>query len=178
MPKAELQVKASRVVFKGKVFSVTRDTVVEPGGVESTREVVRHAGSAVIMPRLDDGRILLVRQFRLPVRERMWELAAGRLDPGEKPLDAARRELREETGFSAAKWKLLGDFYPSPGYVDERMWLFVAQGLERGPKDPDEDESIRQRWFSPQAVENLIRGRKIKDGKTLIGLYLLQQLSK
>ncbi len=178
MPRAELQVKESRVVFSGKVFSVTRDTVVEPGGVKSTREIVRHAGSAVIMPRLDDGRILLVRQFRLPVRDRLLELAAGRLDPGEKPLDAAKRELREETGFSAARWKLLGDFFPSPGYVDERMWLFVAEGLQRGAKEPDEDELIRQRWFSLHAVESLIRSGKLKDAKTLIGCYLIQQLGK
>ena len=169
----EGEVLASRAVFKGRVFSVTRDRVREPGGIEITREVVRHAGSAVILPRRDDGRVLLVRQFRLPVRRSIWELAAGRRDPGETPLRAARRELEEETGLSAERWKLLGEFYPSPGYVDERMWLFLAQGLREGQARPEDDERIRKRWFTLDQLGALVRSGGIQDAKTLIGYFLI-----
>jgi ADP-ribose pyrophosphatase len=169
----EGEVLESTAVFKGRVFSVTRDRVREPGGIEITREVVRHAGSAVILPRRDDGRVLLVRQFRLPARRSIWELAAGRRDPGETPLRAARRELEEETGLTAERWKLLGEFYPSPGYVDERMWLFLAEGLRKGQARPEDDERIRKRWFTLDQLGALVRSGGLQDAKTLIGYFLI-----
>lgn len=172
---AAVKLIRSRRVYTGRVFSVTRDEVVEPGGVRITRDVVRHAGSAVIIPRRDDGRILLVRQFRLPTLKRMWELAAGRLDTDEKPLDGARRELREETGLTADRWKLLATFYPSPGYVDERMWLYLAEGLRAGRAHPDEDEVINKRWFTLDQIGGLVAGKRIEDAKTLLGYFLLRQ---
>lgn len=168
-----LRVVSCEVIFDGRVFSVTRDTVIEPGGGRVEREVVRHAGSAVIVPRRADGRILLVRQFRLAAQQFLWELAAGRLDVGESPLEAARRELQEETGLTAGHWKFLGEFFASPGYVDERMWLFLAEDLRRGRSCPEPDEVIRQRWFTPAEFGNLIRRGKIQDAKTLLGYFLL-----
>lgn len=170
--------ESSKVVFRGRVFSVTRDAVREPGGVRVVREVVRHAGSAVILPRRDDGRVLLVRQFRLPPRRLLWELAAGRLDAGETPLAAARRELEEETGLFAERWELLAEYYPSPGYVDEKMWVYLAEGLRWGRARPEPDEMIRKRWFSPEELGELIRRRKIEDGKTLVGYFSLQAVKR
>ncbi len=168
-----LRVKSSKTIFEGRVFSVTRDVVVEPGGVQIARDVVRHAGSAVILLRRRDGRVLLVRQFRLPTRQYLWELAAGRLDRGERPLDAARRELREETGFTARRWKLLAEFFPSPGYVNEKMWLYLAEDLRPGPAQPDPDEVVHHRWFSVPRLEQMVRRGRIKDAKTLLGYFLL-----
>ncbi len=167
-------VAKSKLVFRGRVFSVTREEVVEPGGVRVTREVVRHSGSAVVIPQRDDGRLLFVRQFRLPSQSFLWEAVAGRLDAGESPLDAARRELAEEAGLSAREWTSLGVFYPSPGYVDERMWIFLARGLRRAAAHPDPDERIRKRWFRPEELGNMVRRRRLQDAKTVIGYFLLR----
>jgi len=170
---SDFRLEESRTVFRGRVFQVTRDRAREPGGVEVTRDIVRHAGSAVILPRRDDGRILLVRQFRLPARRRLWELAAGRLDPGESPLQAAKRELGEETGFTAERWRLLVEYFPSPGYLDEKMWIYLAEGLKRGRARPEEDERIERRWFTPEQIQRMIRSGKLEDGKALVGCLLL-----
>jgi ADP-ribose pyrophosphatase len=115
------------------------------------------------------NRILLVRQFRLPAAKDLWELPAGRLDRGEKPLAAARRELKEETGYQARKWKRLVSFWPSPGYVGEHMTIFLATDLTAGEAHPMEDEHIECRWFKRKQVDHLIRDGKIEDGKTMIG---------
>ena len=173
-PAQQLKLKRSDVVFQGRVFSVTRDTVVEPGGKKVVRELVRHPGSAVILPLRTDGHLLLVRQFRLAPRRFLWELAAGRIDGGEIPLEAAQRELLEETGFKAARWKLLAEVFPSPGFVDEKMWLFVAEGLRQGRARPEPDELIRKRWFTLARLGEMIRRGKIQDGKTLLGYFLLR----
>ena len=173
-PAREVKIQRSQVVFRGRVFSVTRDWVVEPGGKKVVRELVRHPGSAVILPRRSDGRLLLVRQFRLAPRQFLWELAAGRIEGGESPLEAARRELLEETGFRASRWKLLAEVFPSPGFVDERMWLFLAEELRQGRARPEPDELIRKRWVALPQLEELIQRGKIQDGKTLLGYFLLR----
>src|SRR5262249_53014531 len=142
-----MKIISSEERYKSKIFTVTEDRAVEPGGFEIKRDIVRHPGSAVMMAVDPKKRILLVRQFRLPAQKSMWELPAGRLDPGEKPLQAAKRELREETGYTARRWKKLVEYYPSPGYVSERMSLYLATDLEEGDAQPMEDERIEKRWF-------------------------------
>jgi len=122
-------------------------------------------------------RILLVRQYRLPADAYLWELPAGRLDPGETPLQAAKRELKEETGYRARSWKKLVSFWPSPGYVQERMTLFVATGLTQGAATPMEDERIETRWFTRREVAAMIHAGKLQDAKTILGFLLWQQKS-
>ncbi|MGB9605830.1 MAG: NUDIX hydrolase [Bryobacteraceae bacterium] len=166
----------SRTLCRTKIFSVTEDHVIEPGGVEARRVVVRHGPSAVIIAVDSRRRVLLVRQFRLPAGASIWELPAGRVNPGEQPLAAARRELLEETGYRARRWKKLIAFYPSPGYVTERMHVFLATSLQRGEAKPDEDERIRCRWFSRRELAVWLRAGRLVDGKTLVGLLLWEKL--
>src|SRR6185437_1888018 len=123
---------SSREVFKNKLFTVTDEVAHDPDGFEIHRSIVRHPGSAVMLPVDEKDRILLVHQFRLPAEQKLWEIPAGRLDPGETPLKAAKRELEEETGVKAKKWIKLASFYASPGYVAEKMNLFLALDLKQG----------------------------------------------
>ena len=157
--------------YKNSLFSVTEDHAVDPSGFEIKRGIVQHAGSAVMMAVDDRKRILLVRQYRLPARSYLWELPAGRLDPGETPLQAAKRELIEETGYRAKKWTKLVTFYPSPGYVAEKMTIFLATELTEGEAKPMEDERIQTRWFSEKEVRDGIVTGKIIDAKTMIGYF-------
>ena len=167
-----IKLLSSRELYRSPIFWVTEDHAKEPGGFEIHRAIVRHAGSAVMMAVDDRRRILLVRQYRLPARAYLWELPAGRLDPGEKPLTAAKRELQEETGYHARRWKKLISFYPSPGYVSEKMTIFLATDLTAGEAKPMEDERIQCKWFSAKQVEQMIHSNKIQDGKTIVG-YLV-----
>jgi ADP-ribose pyrophosphatase len=157
--------------YKNKLFSVTQDHAVDPSGFEIHRAIVQHPGSAVMMAVDTRKRILLVRQYRLPARAYLWELPAGRLDKGETPLQAARRELIEETGYRAKHWKKLVTFYPSPGYVAEKMTIFLATGLTAGEATPMDDERIETRWFTSAEIEQAIRSGKIVDGKTMLGYF-------
>jgi ADP-ribose pyrophosphatase len=162
---------SSKLKYKNSLFSVTEDHAVDPSGFEIKRGIVQHAGSAVMMGVDDRKRILLVRQYRLPARSYLWELPAGRLDPGETPLQAAKREMVEETGYRAKKWTKLVTFYPSPGYVAEKMTIFLATELTAGAATPMEDERIEMRWFSEREVRDGIRSGKIIDAKTMIGYF-------
>lgn len=166
-----MKVISSVEKYKNKLFSVSEEHAVEPGGFEIRRAIVHHVGSAVMMAVDDRKRILLVRQYRLPARASLWEIPAGRLDPGETPLQAAKRELSEETGYHAKKWKKLVMFYPSPGYVAEKMTIFVATELTAGKATPMDDERIESRWFTGKEIEDGIRSGKIVDGKTMIGYF-------
>lgn len=167
-----MKIVSSKEKYRCGLFWVTEDDAKEPGGFEIKRSIVRHNGSAVMMAVDDKKRILLVRQYRLPAEKRLWELPAGRLDEGENPLQAAKRELAEETGYQAKKWKKLVAFYPSPGYVQEKMTIFLAKDLTAGKATPMEDERIETRWFTKKEIAELIRSNKLQDGKTMIG-YLL-----
>src|SRR5580700_8390018 len=162
---------SSKLKYKNSLFSVTEDHVVDPDGFEIRRAIVQHAGSAVMMAVDTRKRVLLVRQYRVPARSYLWELPAGRLDKGETPLRAAKRELVEETGYRAKNWKKLVTFYPSPGYVAEKMTIFLATGLTEGKATPMEDERIETRWFAARELEEWIRAGKIVDGKTMIGFF-------
>jgi ADP-ribose pyrophosphatase len=168
--KAQARVVSSKVMYTGPVFGVRRDRVVEPGGVASTRDVVTHNGSVVLLPIFPDGRLLLVRQYRHAVGVYLWELVAGRIEPGELPLAAARRELIEETGYTARRFRKLLDVFPTPGFVSERMVVYVVERLTAGNARPDADERIRARHFSLQQLEIMIRRGRLRDAKSIAGI--------
>src|SRR6202030_2040078 len=136
------RVLSSVEAYRGPAFWVTTDLVLEPTGVRGRRDIVRHTGSVVILA-VDESRaeprVLLVRQYRHAAEQFLWELCAGRIDKGENELTAAKRELLEETGYTASRWKRILNFYASPGYVAETMSIFLARGLRAGNAQPEED---------------------------------------
>jgi ADP-ribose diphosphatase len=164
------RVVRSTRIYQGKAVILTVDEIVEPGGVAVRREVVHHPGSVVVLPRFSDGSLLLVRQYRHAAGRFLWELVAGTLEPGEKPARAARRELKEESGYRARRWKHLFNFFPSPGILDEKMRLFEARGLKLEKASPEPDERISVRRFSPAQLRRMLASGKIQDAKTLVGL--------
>jgi ADP-ribose pyrophosphatase len=170
---SRVRVLASRSVYEGRVVRLKVDRVVEPGGIEATREVVWHAGSVVVLARLPDGRVLLVRQFRYAAGGPLWELVAGGVEPGESLRAAARRELLEETGYRTRRVTRLLEFFPSPGILSERMHLFQAVDLTRSDARPEPDERIRVGIFTLEQIRKMLRTQRIRDGKTLVGLSWL-----
>ena len=171
-----MKIVESKEVYSCKLFRVTEDRAEDSKEkFEIKRSVVRHAGSAVMMAVDKKGRILLVRQFRLPAGANLWELPAGKVDDGEKPLQAAKRELTEETGYKAKKWTKLASFWVSPGYVQEKMHLYMATGLTAGDATPMDDERIETRWFDRKDLKKMIRDGKIQDAKTIIGYYMASE---
>lgn len=157
--------------LKNKLFTVSEDHAVDPDGFEIKRFIVHHRGSAVMMPVDDRKRVLLVRQYRLPAQRFLWELPAGSVDPGEKPLQTAKRELKEETGYRAKNWEKLITFFPSPGFLTEKMTIFLATGLRAGAAAPMDDERIETRWFTPKEIEAAIDAGEILDAKTMLGYF-------
>ena len=173
-----MKVISSTELLRTPIFWVTSDIAIDPEGFEIKRAIVQHAGSAVVMPVDDRKRVLLVRQFRLPARGYIWELPAGRVDPGETPLKAAKRELKEETGFRAKKYEKLSEYYASPGFLAEKMTIYLATGLTEGEKTPMEDERIQTKWFTAKEVDAMIQSYKIIDAKTQIGFLFWQRYVK
>jgi ADP-ribose pyrophosphatase len=167
----------SQMVFEGRVFGVRRDEVIEPSGVRATREVITHPGSVVVLPVLDDGRIVMIRQYRHATRQYLWELVAGRIDEGENPKKAAARELIEETGYRAQRLSVFLDVFPTPGFLEERMYIVLAEGLSLGKAEPEEDEKIEVKAYSPRDLEKMIGDGKLHDAKSIAGiLYYLRFL--
>jgi ADP-ribose pyrophosphatase len=170
------RVISSRIAYKGPVFSVTTDHVDEPGGVRARRDVIRHSGSIVVLA-VDgpgsDPRVLLERQYRHAAGQTMWELCAGRIDDGERELAAAKRELLEETGYTARRWKKILHFYVSPGFLDETMSVYLAQGLKAGIAQPEDDEKILTRFFPLSAAVRMVNNGLIRDAKTIAGVLWL-----
>ena len=164
-----MKIVSSKEIYSCGLFRVTLDEAVDKTGWRIKRNVIRHNGSAVMMPVDSKQRVLLVRQYRLPADQYLWELPAGKIDDGETALQAAKRELVEETGLKAKKWKKLALFYPSPGYVEETMTIFLATELTQGESHPMDDERIETRWFAKKELKDLIRTNKITDAKTMIG---------
>jgi ADP-ribose pyrophosphatase len=149
------------------------DRVRLPDGSESTRELVLHPGAAAILPILPDRRIILVHQYRHPVGQSLWEIPAGKLEPGEDPLTCAKRELVEETGYEAATWEELLSFYTSPGFTDEQITLFFACDLTK-VAEPRPGEITSQDLFEQHRLEKMIALGEIRDGKTMLALLLAE----
>ena len=170
MPDDKSQRLEHRLVYDGSIVRLELDRVIEPSGIEVTREVVRHSGAVVVLPIMDDGRIVLIRQYRYAVDRTMLEVPAGRLEPGEVPEDAARRELQEETGYYAHELTPLTSIFPAPGYTDEKMFLFRATRLELRESSPDEDESIEVVPMSRREALEILHRADGADAKTLLAL--------
>lgn len=174
-----LKVVSSKTAFKGNVFSVTSDEVLEPNGVRARRDVVRHSGSIVVLA-IDDTpperRVLLERQYRYAAQDDLWEVPAGRIDQGEKPLAAAKRELLEETGYKARQWKRALFFYPSPGFLDETMTVYLAEGLTPGEAQPEEDERIDHELIPLQKAIDMVMSGEIRDAKTIASVLWYDKL--
>jgi ADP-ribose pyrophosphatase len=182
MTPEKAEVLSSEVVYEGPLFRVHHDRIVEPGGLESERDVIRHNGSVVILA-MDKSKnkrdpwIVMERQYRHAANQFLWELPAGKLDAGEDPVAGAKRELAEETGYSAKKWSQLVEYYPSPGFLGEPMKLFLAEGLVAGEARPEEDERIDFRLVRLSDILKLIEKGGIHDGKTLSGVLLYAWLN-
>jgi ADP-ribose diphosphatase len=173
------RVLSSREVYHGPAFRVTADEVLEPSGVRTRRDIVHHSGSVVILAVEEEGdsepRVLLERQYRHAARQMLWELPAGRIDEGENDLHAAKRELLEETGYTATRWRCILRFYASPGFLAEAMNLYLARGLRAGPAQPEADEVIHVRMVPLSAAVRMVMRGTIKDGKTISGILWLSQ---
>jgi len=177
----KVRIVSSRTVYRGPVFTVTTDLVQEPGGVKARRDVIRHSGSVVVLAVDDSGptpRVLLERQYRHAASDYLWELPAGRIDPGEQELKAARRELLEETGYTATAWRRILKFYASPGFVAETMAVFLATGLRAGEAQPEEDEIIFKRMVPLPAAVRMVMNGTIRDAKTISSVLWLDHMSR
>ena len=176
------QLLSSKVVYQGPLFRILHDKLIEPGGHPSERDVIRHNGSVVIMA-MDSSKskrnpwIVIERQYRHAANQFLWELPAGKLDPGEDALAGAIRELAEETGYSAKKWKPLVEYYASPGFLGESMKVFIAEGLVAGDARPEEDEKIEFRLVKLSDVLKMIDKGAILDGKTLTSVLLYERIT-
>jgi len=160
---------------------VLHDKLIEPGGRRNERDVIRHNGSVVILA-LDNAKskkdpwIVMERQYRHAAQQYLWELPAGKIEPGEDPLEAGKRELAEETGYRAKKWRPLVEYYASPGFLGESMKVFLAEGLEPGEAQPEEDEQIELRLVKLSEVLKMIEKGAILDGKTLSSVLLYARI--
>ncbi|HWW13756.1 MAG TPA: NUDIX hydrolase [Candidatus Dormibacteraeota bacterium] len=167
---------SSRTVYRGPVFWVTTDYVQEPGGVRARRDVIHHSGSVVVLA-VDESRstprVLLERQYRHAANDYLWELPAGRIDPGEEALPAAQRELLEETGYTARRWRRILDFYASPGFVAETMSVYMATGLRAGKAQPEDDEVIHKRMVPLSKAVRMVLNGTIRDAKTISSVLWL-----
>jgi ADP-ribose pyrophosphatase len=176
------RVISSRESYRGPVFWVTTDEVVEPSGVHTKRDVVRHSGSVVVLAVDDTGkepRVLLEKQYRHAAAGFLLELPAGRIDEGENELNAAKRELLEETGYSARSWKRVLHFWASPGFVAEAMSIYLAKGLKAGAAQPEDDEVIELQLVPLKKAVSMVLNGTIQDAKTIAGvLWLAQQARK
>ena len=167
---------SSKIIHQGRFLDVRRDDVRLPNGKTTTREWIKHPGAACIVPILPDGQIALIRQYRYPVSQEMIELPAGKLDSGESPEECAKRELEEEIGYKTGKLTYLTHIYPAIGFASEKMWLYLAEELEKTERNTDHDEFVE---LIPATVSNavsMVWDRKITDVKTIIGILWLDKL--
>ncbi|MBB6216649.1 ADP-ribose pyrophosphatase [Anaerosolibacter carboniphilus] len=165
----------SKRIYEGRIISLRVDTVELPDKKYSTREIIEHPGAAVVVPITDEGKIIMVKQFRKPVEDFLIEVPAGKLDKGEEPLLCAHRELKEETGYSSGNMQHLFTFFSSPGFANETMHLFIARDLTVGEAIPDEDEYIEIESYELNQLIHMIFNGQIKDAKSIIAIFAVKQ---
>ena len=167
----EFEEKTQKVdyIYKGKILNLRKDEIVLPNGEKAFREIVEHNGGCAVLCELD-GKVVLVKQFRYPYKEVIWEIPAGKRNLGEDPETTARRELEEECGLKAGKMEKIFEVYPSPGYTEEIIHIYRASEVEKASVHLDEDEFLSSAWFDKETLKEMIKYKKIKDAKTLIAL--------
>ncbi len=161
-----------RQIHAGKVFRLVQEELTLPNGFTTCLELIRHPGAAALVPLLDDHRVLLIRQYRHAVGQFIWEIPAGTRSPGEAPLECAKRELIEETGYEASELILLGEMVPVPGYSDERIHIYLARGLSPAPQRLDQDEVLKVHPLQMHKAFHMVKNGQIQDAKTIVGLTL------
>lgn len=161
-------------IYDGPIFGVRRDEVLEPGGLRTVREVITHPGSVVVLPVLPDGRIVLIQQYRHAARQYLWELVAGRIDAGESPKKAGARELLEETGYRTKDLSVFMEIFPTPGFLEEKLFILLAKGLTAGEAEPEFDEKIISCSYSATELKQMMQNGELRDAKSIAGiLYYL-----
>jgi ADP-ribose pyrophosphatase len=169
-------VVSSTILYSGRAVTLRKDRVRLPSGRETSREIIEHPGSAAVVPFLEGGNIILIRQYRHAVGQTVWEIPAGTMEQGESPKECARRELDEETGYRAASLKPLFDCYTTPGYSEELMRVFLAKGLKASGRRPDEDEIIAVKPLPIETTFRMVKSGRIRDAKTIAALSYLRML--
>jgi len=171
-PLRKATVCRSKEIHRGRVFTLLQETVSLPNGVTAQLELIRHPGAAAVVPLLDDSTVIMIKQYRHAVGTAIWEIPAGTLCPDEEPLECAKRECAEETGYEPGALQKLAEIVPVPGYSDERIHMFLARDLRKAPRSLDEDEIIAVRPLALASALGMIRRGEIQDAKTIIGLML------
>jgi len=166
------------IVYHGKVFELIRENVTLENGTTTDVEFIEHPGATAVIPFLDDNRIVLLKQYRHALKKYIWEIPAGTLDPQEEIISCAKRELIEETGYSAAQWHRLGEITPVPGYSDERIHIFLATELQPADQNLDEDEVIQVQAVDFLKALEMMGDGEIQDAKSIAGLFLASQWLK
>ena len=166
------------IVYHGKVFELIRENVTLENGTTTDVEFIEHPGATAVIPFLDDKRIVLLKQYRHALKKYIWEIPAGTLDPQEEIINCAKRELIEETGYSAAQWHRLGEITPEPGYSDERIHIFLATELQPADQNLDEDEVIQVQAVDFLKALEMMGDGEIQDAKSIAGLFLASQWLK
>jgi ADP-ribose pyrophosphatase len=159
-------------IYEGKVLNVAVEMVTLPNGAIKKREVVRHPGAAAMVPLLEDGKVVLVKQYRHAIGKFIWEIPAGTLEPGEEPVACAQRELGEEIGYEAGRLEKITEILPAPGYTDERIHIFLATELKAVPQNLEDDEVLDVEPVALEKAVEMIRSEEIQDAKSIAGILL------
>ncbi|KXZ39658.1 ADP-ribose pyrophosphatase [Alkalithermobacter thermoalcaliphilus JW-YL-7 = DSM 7308] len=167
---------SSEKIYNGKIINLRIDTVELPDHKYQKREIVEHPGAVAVLAITKENEIIMVKQYRKTVEETLWEVPAGKLEIGEDPKKCAMRELKEETGYSCKKIELINTFYTSPGFSDEKMYLYLAKDLVEGDPNPDEDEYVEIHKVKVEDALDMLQNGTIKDAKTIIAILMSKQL--
>lgn len=170
------KVLSTRSAFQGNILNVRVDQVELPDGSSSEREVVEHSGGVTIIPVTPEKKIMMVRQYRIATEEELLELPAGKIDGQESAEEAARRELKEETGYYGGNFQHLFDFYTTPGYSSELLHLYLAENIHPGEREPEQGEFLKNEKITIARIPDLIFSGRIKDSKTIVGLLSLREI--